>query len=483
MNDATSVGFGWRQTESETMHSESSRMFKPISRRTLLRGSGAALALPWLETMSKAAPATDGNSLSAPPLRMMFMFMPNGVRPENWTPPGDAEEYEITPHLKPLEGLKGDFLLLENLWNKNTIGRNGHWPKVPSWLSGGYVQRTTADDLDSGGTSVDQLAAQRIGGQTALPSFELGTDAPRTGIDTGGGGFARLYGSFISWRDPHTPVPKEIVPQLAFDRLFRSNRAPVVSSLNPHDPSVLAMLQRDDTSVLDLVMEDAKSVRSRGSASDRVRLDEYFESVRSVEQRMEAALHPQKRWINQGKFPVDRPAPGIPQTHQEHVRLMLDIFVLAFWTDTTRIGTFMFGDAQTDQDYSFLPGVKGAFHSISHHANDPVRKEQYGKIIDWHTEQLAWFLNKVKNLDEGGTSLLDNSMILFGGSIKDGNQHTVENLPLLLAGRGKGTLRPGRRLRAPERTPMCNLHLSLLNRMGIMDKSFGDATGLLEGLA
>jgi hypothetical protein len=168
-------------------------MFKPISRRTLLRGTGAALALPWLETMSKGAPVE--GSLSEPPLRMMFMFMPNGVRPENWTPPGDAENYEISPHLKPLEGLKNDFMLLENLWNKNTIGRNGHWPKVPAWLSGGYVQRTSADDLDSGGVSVDQLAAQRIGGRTALPSFELGLDAPRTGIDTGGGGFARLYGT------------------------------------------------------------------------------------------------------------------------------------------------------------------------------------------------------------------------------------------------------------------------------------------------
>jgi hypothetical protein len=278
-------------------------------------------------------------------------------------------------------------------------------------------------------------------------------------------------------------VPKEIIPQLAFDRLFRSNRTPVVSSVNPQDPSLLSALQRDDTSVLDLVMEDAKAVRNKGSASDRVRLDEYFESVRSVEERMQAALTPQKRWINQGKFPLDRPAPGIPATHEEHLRLMLDIFVLAFWTDTTRIGTFMFGDAQSDQDYSFLPGVKGAFHGISHHGNDPARKEQYGKIIDWHTGQLAGFLNKVKNLDEGGTSLLDNSMILFGGSIKDGNNHTVENLPLLLAGRGKGTLRPGRRMRAPEKTPMCNLHLALLNRMGLNEKSFGDSTGALEGLS
>ncbi len=455
-------------------------MFRPISRRTLLRGAGAALALPWLETMAKA----DGpETLSEPPLRMMFMFMPNGVRPEHWTPPGDGDDYEITPHLKPLEGLKKDFLLLENLWNKNTVGRNGHWPKVPVWLSGGYVQRTMGDDLDTGAVSVDQFAAQRIGDRTALPSIELGLEAPRSGIDTAGGGFARLYGSFISWRDPHTPVPKEIIPQLAFDRLFRGSRAPVVSSLNPRHPAVLNALQRDDTSVLDLVLDSAAGVKRQGSASDRVRLDEYFDSVRSVEQRLQAAMRPQKRWINAGKFPLERPAPGIPATHQEHLRLMLDIFVLAFWTDTTRIGTFMFGDAQSNQDYSWLPGVKGAFHSISHHGEEPERKEQYGRIINWHMEQLAYFLNRVKSLDEGGASLLDNSMIMFGGSLKDGNRHAVSNLPLILAGRGKGALRPGRRLRAPEHTPLCNLYLSMLHHLGLMETSFGDSTGPLEGLS
>ncbi|HTM49498.1 MAG TPA: DUF1552 domain-containing protein [Bryobacteraceae bacterium] len=458
-------------------------MPKLIARRTLLKGAGVALSLPWLESATKAATRAESLRLSEPPLRMAFMFMPNGVCPERWTPPGDAETYEITHHLKPLEKLKGDFMLIENLWNRNSVGRNGHWPKVPIWLSGGYVQRTTADDLDTGAVSVDQLAAQRIGSLTPLPTFELGLDAPRNGIDVAGGGFARMYGSFISWRDPHTPVPKEIVPQLAFDRLFRNHRAPVVSSVNSKDPALLSALQRDDTSVLDLVLDGAKALRRNGSASDRVRLDEYFESVRSVEQRLEASLRPQKRWINEGKFPLERPAPGIPESHAEHLRLMLDIFILGFWSDSTRIGTFMFGDAQSGQDYSFLEGVKGGFHSLSHHNNEPTVKEQYSRIIDWHIEQLAYFLNRVKSLDEGGTSLLDNSMIMFGGSLKDGTKHAVENLPILLAGRGKGKLRPGRRVRAPEQTPICNLYLSMLHRMGIEEKSFGDSTGTLEGLS
>ncbi len=449
-----------------------------VSRRTFLRGAGATLALPWLESVSLGA-----ENLSEPPLRMACMFMPNGVRPDYWTPAGDGEDYEITPHLKPLEGLKNDFLLLENLWHKNTLGRNGHWPKVPAWLSGGFVERTVGGDLDSGGTTVDQFAAQRMEISTPLPTFELGIDTPRTGIDTAGGGFPRALGSFLSWADPHTPVPKEIIPQLAFDRLFRNNKAKVISGGDPQNRSLLESLQRDDTSILDIVQEQARSLRKKGSAGDQARLDEYFESVRSVERRLEAAMRPQKRWINQGKFPMERPAPGVPDTHAQHVRLMLDLLILAFWTDNTRIATFMFGDAQSSQDYGFLPGVKGNFHGISHHRNIVSQREQYEKIINWHTEQLAYFLNRMKTLDEGGTSLLDNSMILFGASLKDGNSHNSENLPILLAGRGKGTLRPGRRVRADVKTPLCNLHLAMLHRMGVKENSFGDSTGVLKGLS
>jgi hypothetical protein len=405
------------------------------------------------------------------------------VRPDHWTPPGDGEDYEITPHLKPLAGLKNDFILLENLWNKNAVGRNGHWPKDPIWLSGGYVQRTTGSDLDVGAISLDQKIAQHIGTLTPLPTFELGIDSPRSGIDTAGGGFARIYGSFISWRDPHTPVPKEIVPQLAFDRLFRHPGPSVTAGMDPSSPAVMRSLQRDDTSVLDLVLEDAKNLRRKGSAADRTKLDDYFEAVRSVEQRMEAALRPQKRWINSGKLPMERPAPGIPATHAEHVKLMLDILLLSFWTDSTRVATFMFGDAQTQQDYSFLPGVKGGYHSLSHHLNEPEKMAQYEKVVTWHSEQMAYFLNRMKAIDEGGRSMLDSSMVLYGSTLKDGNRHDPENLPLILAGRGKGTLRPGRRLRAPALTPLCNLHLALLQRRGINEDRFGDSTGVLPGLA
>ncbi len=459
-------------------------MAKRISRRTLLRGTGVALALPWLESMASAAPSASGQSLAEPPLRMAILYFENGVRPEYWNPPGDAETgWEITPHLKPLEAFRNDFTLVENLWHPLAQGRSPHWPKIPAWLSGSRVERTSGDDLNSNGVTVDQVLAQRIGDRTALPSLELGIDAPRGGIDTAGGGFARMYGSCLSWRDPRTPVVKEIVPQLAFDRVYRGIRKPVVSGLNADDPSIIASLQRDDTSVLDLVADDAQKVRRLGSSADNVRLDEYFDSVRSVEKRMIAATKPQKRWINQGKFPLERPAAGIPASHAEHVRLMLDIMILAMWSDTTRISSFMFGDAQTSQDYSFLTGQTGGFHSLSHHGDVPAKRDQYGQIVTWHTGQMAYFLDRVKKLDEGGTSLLDNSIILMGNSLKDGNLHREEDLPLIVAGKGKGALRPGRRIRATPLTPMCNLHLAFLNLMGVPDKSFGDSTEALKGLS
>ena len=452
---------------------------QPISRRTMLRGAGAALGLPALEAMGEAAPA---QSLEKPPVRTAFLFMPNGVVPENWTPKGSGEEFELTPMLKSLKNVEGEFSLLENLWHEQTVGRNGHWPKVPAWLSGGYVARSNGRTLDTGGTSVDQLMARRIGSQTPLPSLELGIDEPRTGIDGVGGGFARIVGSYISWRDRHTPVAREIIPRLAFDRLFRGTKTPVLSGIDPNHPSITQSLERDDSSVLDVVLESAKSLQRKVGYADRSKIDEYLDSVRSVESRIEASLKPQKRWINDREIGIRRPTVGIPEDHQEHVRLMLDILVLAFWTDSTRISALMLGDAQTGRSFSFLDGVKGSFHKLSHHREKPEIRDQYERICTWHVEQVAYFLEKLQSLDEGAGTLLDNSMILFGSSLKDGNKHQEEDLPLLLAGRGGGTLNPGRRIRAKENTPFCNLYVSMLRRMGIDTDSFGDSTGSLDAV-
>lgn len=448
----------------------------PLSRRTVLRAAGVSLALPWLEAFAPAAPAGSGK-LAEPPLRMAFLFMPCGVVPEKWTPEGSGEEYAVSSHLKPLEPLKSEFLLLENLWNAQAVGRNGHWAKVPAWLSGGYVERSTGRDINTGGTSIDQVIASRIGTRTALPALHLGVDAPRTGVDNIGGGFARIVGSHISWRDPHTPAAKEIVPRMAFDRLFRAG--------GPGEAAPAGGIgSGDEASILDVVLDKAASIRRQGSQRDRLKLDEYLDAVRSVELRIQATMKPRPRWVNEGHLGVSRPAPGIPPSHEEHVRLMLDILLLAFWTDTTRVATFMYGDAQTGRDFSFLEGVNGSFHGISHHRNEPERRGMYETIINWHVSQTARFLSRMKELDEGGSTLLDNSMVMFGSSLSDGNTHDPSNLPLILAGRGKGSLRPGRRVRCKPDTPLCNLYLAMTRHMGIEDlKSFGDSTGPLEGLA
>jgi len=457
-------------------------MVMPISRRNMLRGIGAALALPWMEALQSKAHA--GEQLAKPPLRTAFFFMPNGVNPATFTPKGTGEQYELSPMLKSLAPVKDDILLLENLYHAKTDGRNGHWPKVPAWLHGGFVVRTSGRDLDVGGTSVDQVMAQAIGDRTPLPSFELGVDPTRSGVDNAGGGFAKIYGSHIAWRDPHTPVPKEIIPQLAFDRLFRTaSAAPVVSGFNPNQPDVVKSLQRDDTSVLDIVMEDAKSLKGKVSANDGVKLDEYLESVRAVEKRIENTLKPQKRWINQGRFDLPRPGPGIPETHEEHLNLMLDILVLSFWTDSTRIATMMMGDAQSGRGFTFLDGVTGSWHQLSHHRDEPKGLAMYEKIPIWHIEQFSRVLQKMKSLDEGGTSLLDNCQILYGCTIRDGNKHDHRNLPLLLAGRAQGAIRPGRRMTCAKDTPLNNLYLTMLKNAGIDLPKFGDSTAALQGLA
>lgn len=456
-------------------------MPQPISRRTLLKGTGAALALPWLESMRRTSWGSE--TLSEPPKRAAFLFVPNGVRSDQWNPPQTKDgSFELTPMLKPLEGVKEELTVLENLWHRQTVGRNGHWPKVPAWLSGGFVERTSGRDINTGGISVDQVLASKIGDRTPLPSLELGVDAAYTGVDNVGGGFTRIYGSHIAWRDPHTPVPKEIVPRLAFDRLFRTTTAgPVVSGFNPNQKAVADSLARDDASVLDLVLEDAKALRGKVGESDRAKLDEYFESVRSVEKRIETALKPQKRWINQGRFDLPRPGPGIPDDHQEHVRLMLDIMVLAFWTDTTRISTFMLGNAQTGRNFGFLDGVRGSFHGLSHHRNEEKERQQYEKIVLWHLTQYAYLIDKMRSLSEGDRTLLDNSLVMYGSSIKDGNTHQERDLPLLLAGKGGGTLKTNRRITAPKETPLCNMYVSLLRHMGVEVEKFGDSTGALEG--
>ena len=454
------------------------------SRRNFLRSTaGVTLGLPWLASLAPKASASSDLKLDAPPVRTAFLFMPNGVHPDHWSPEitDDPKRYKMSPMLRSLESVRDEIVLLENLHHPNLNDRNGHWCKVPAFLSGGHVLRTSGRDMDTEYISCDQLMASKIGLNTPLPSFELAVDSAYTGVDVIGGGFTRIYGSHIAWRDRHTPVPNEVVPQLAFDRLFRGGQASTpVSGLNLNDPAVTKSLQGDQQRLLDSVMDDAKTMARRLGSEDRHKLGEYFESVRSVERRIEATMKPQRRWINEGRMGVGRPKAGIPEQHVDHVRLMLDIMVLAFWTDTTRVATFMFGNAQTGRNFSFLEGVSGSYHEISHHQDNPKTMKQYEKIGTWHVEQFAYLVDRMRSLKEGDGTLLDHSQVMFGSSLRDGNKHADENLPLVLAGKANGAIKTGTRIIAPENSRLCNLYVSMLNNMGIDVDSFGTSNGKLQ---
>ena len=463
-----------------------------VSRRAVLRGVGAMVALPamdaFMSNRSAEADPTRATARGRPPVRMAVLYMANGVNEQAWTPKGAGKEFELSPTLSPLAKLKDDILVFTELMNAGSMPGDGHYVKTAGFLTGTTITKTTGKDLRSGGVSMDQVAAQRVGKATPLPSLELGIDPVTTGIDNNVG-YTRLYGSHISWSTPTTPLGKEINPRLAFDRLFRPGASTAASAA-------------DDRSVLDLVAEDAASLRAKVGSADRRKLDEYLESVRAVEKRIEFntkqraeenKLSPQvlteiealdKRiaaWVDHPeREKLKRLRDGAD--HGEQVRLMLDLMVLAFWSDTTRVATFMFGNAVSGRNFSFLPGVKGGHHQISHHANKADALEQYQKINQWHVEQYGYMLGRMKQIREGDSTLLDNSMVVFGSGIRDGNKHDPKNLPVVLAGRAGGAIKTGRHLVYKKRTPLCNLYASMLDRMGAPVEHFGDSTEKLKGL-
>ena len=472
-------------------------MPEKLSRRTLLRGAaGAAVSIPLLEAMgafaSKAEAAAASDKAGKLPVRMAVLYMANGVNVDQWACKGAGWNFELSPTLAPLAKHKDDLLVLTELMNQGSLGGDGHYVKTAGMLTGTTITKTTGKDLRSGGISMDQLAAQRVGRSTPLPSLELGIE-PVTNFVDNNVGYTALYGSHISWSSSTSPMAKEINPRLAFDRLFRSQSAAGPASA-------------DDRSILDLVAEDAQSLKSKVGKTDRMKLDEYFESVRAVEKRI--AFNTKQR-AEENKLPaaalteieaLDKrvlawsAARNDPERkrmiknirnsgdHTEHVRIMLDLMVLGFWTDTTRISTFMFGNGVSPKNFSWLEGVQGAHHEISHHKSEKKSLEMYALINKWHVAQFAYMLDKMSAIKEGDGSLLDNSMLLFGSCMRDGNSHNPRNLPLVLAGKAGGTIKGGRQLVHKKNTPLCNLYVSMLDRMGTPVKQFGDSTEALVGL-
>jgi hypothetical protein len=457
-------------------------MSQPITRRTVLRGLGVAMGLPLLDAMKPVAALAGAD---AAPVRMAFLFFPNGVNPNTWTPKEFGKGFTLNPVMEPLKGVRDDVLVLTNLTNRATDTGDGHYVKDAAFLTGTTIRRTTGVDLNSGGVSVDQVAARAFGNLTPLPSLELGVEPVTTGVDVIVG-YTRVYGSHISWSAPSTPLAKEINPKLAFDRLFRSKAGGRKAQAS------------DDRSVLDLVQDDAKSLRGRIGKDDRLKLDEYLDSVRAVETRIafessdRAARYrddPEARKEIErlgGRVDAYKMDPGRHRErkadHTEHARLMLDLMVLAFQTDSTRVASFMFGNAVSGKNFSFLDGVKGGHHEISHHERKPEKLAQYDKISAWHVAQYAYMLEKMKAIKEGERTLLDNAMVVFGSALRDGNSHNPHNLPIILGGRGGGGLATGRHLVYGKDTPLCNLYVSMLDRAGVKVGRFADSTGPLAGL-
>jgi hypothetical protein len=455
-----------------------------ISRRTALKGLGVSLALPWLEAMRPLRSFAAASPLASP-VRMAVLYMPNGVRPDAWTPQGAGSAFELSPILQPLSPFKDDLLVLTQLWNRATDTGDGHYVKTGGFLTGTTITRTTGSDLRSGAISMDQIAAQRIGHLTPLPSLELGTEPPATGVDTIVG-YTQLYGAHISWSQPTVPLAKEINPKAVFDRLFRSKTAGRAAEA------------AKDRSVVDLVLSESKRLQQRLGREDRLKLDEYFESVRSVEKRIEWDARRQNETVRSDPLAekaiaalgaridaYNDPARVSERrgNHTEQVRLMMDLMALAFWTDSTRICTFMFGNAVSGRNFSFLEGVSGGHHQISHHQNNAEKLKEYEHINRWHIEQYAYLLEKLSHICEGEHSLLDQSMILFGAGMRDGNAHDPRNLPIVLAGKAGGTLATGRHLIYDKGTPLANLYQGMLQRMGTPVERFSDSTGELAGLS
>src|SRR6266852_8695903 len=409
-----------------------------IPRRTFLKGMGTAIALPLLESMVPrvSLAATAAGLPKGPPRRMAFVYVPNGANMADWTPNTAGSEFELPYILEPLKPVQKDLLVLSRLAHDkarpNGDGAGDHARASATFLTGCQARKTHGADIRVG-VSVDQIAAEKIGKTTRFPSLELGCDRGQQAGNCDSG-YSCAYSFNISWKTESTPMPAEVNPRLVFDRLF--------SNGNPHESAESrARRQRSQRSILDFVLEDANRMKAGLGATDRRKLDEYLTAVRELELRIEQS---EKFAATQPNFA--KPKAGIPKDYEEHVRLMFDLLALAFQTDTTRVSSFILAHDGSNRPYPFIQVAEGQ-HDLSQHSNDETKKQKIAKINRFHITQLSYFLQKLKSIPEGEGTLLDNCMVVYGSGIGDGNAHNHDNLPVLLAGRGGGTIQTGRHLR------------------------------------
>jgi hypothetical protein len=439
---------------------------KHLPRRTFLRGVvGAGIALPLLDSMIPSMTALAATAAS-PKSRLGFIYVPHGAVMDKFTPATEGTGFEFTQILKPLEPFRDKLTIISGLANKAAEsqgdGGGDHSRSAPSFLSGVHPKRTEGEDIHSGVT-IDQIAAERIGQDTPLPSVELGTeDTGLVGVcDVG---YSCAYMNSIAWRTENTPLPMEINPRIVFERLFGDGSSAAER---------LARKQ-EDRSILDSVTQETSHLQSGLGARDKQRIGEYLENVREIERRIQKAEKQASNSLAVPETPI-----GVPESFDEHAKLMFDLQALAYQADITRISTFMLARDLSQRTFPQI-GVPEPHHATSHHGNNPATIAKLAKINNYHYSLLAYFIAKLQATPDGDGTLLDHSMILYGSSMSNPNEHNHFPLPLVLIGGASGQLTGGRHLKFPERTPMSNMLLSVMDKAGIHMDKLGDSTGKLE---
>ena len=438
---------------------------KQLPRRTFLKGAGVTVALPWLDAM---VPAFAAPAQTKAPARLVFVYVPNGMMIEDWTPKGVGTNFEFTRILKPLEPFRDDMLVLTGLAHRNgEIAPGDHAAASATYLTGVAPRRTTGADVQLG-ISVDQVAANAIGSKTRLPSLELGCEASPS-VGSCDGGFGCAYVNNLSWRNATTPIPPETNPRAVFERLYGG------LDTDP-DPKVRERLSENRKSMLDYISNQTRQLVGTLGPSDRRKIDEYLTSLREIEKRIVRVETENERELTPQ---IEKPL-GVPTGFVEHARLMNDLLLVALQADITRIATLMYARESSSRAYPEL-GFADAHHPLTHHRNREELMEKVKKIECHHTEQFAHFVKNLKSIKEGDGTLLEHSMVVYGSAMSDPNRHVHEDVPCLLLGRGDGALKPGRHVVYPE-TPQTNLWLALLERLGVPTEQLGDSTGKVEHL-
>jgi len=431
---------------------------KAISRRTVLKGLGATIALPFLDAMMPASTAI-ARSAAKPPTRFGAIYLPNGVIPGKWFPTAEGADFEYSPTLQPLVPYRDRILVLSGLDSVPPPPPGERQYNNHADASTRFLTDTTPSHVLRAGVSVDQVLAKKWGAETSLPSLELALESVDSGTSCDFGRSC-VYTGTISWAGPAAPLPMEQSPSAAFERLFGENT----------DPAARRARMQQKGSILDSLLQEVGKLQKKVGPADRTKISGYLESVRDVEQRIQKAVE------HNAEVPlVNRPA-GIPETFEEQAKLMFDIQLLAYQGDVTRVVTYMIGREFSGRTYPEI-GVPDAHHPISHHQRDPVRMEKLSKINHYHVTLFSWFVEKMKNTPDGDGSLLDHSAIIYGAGMSEGNGHVPLNLPILLVGGGSGELKGGRHVKAPAGTPLANFHVSLMNKLGVPVESHGNSTG------